>query len=140
MGQNSWNQWYACIIFNFMKAFQAFIWNKIKSIQVTLMLTWDWCKMLNANVYLLIIHHSFFHNHTRFCNMSFTTYLLITQYKENWYGEYAKETTPPLGWKMSDVCYFFKGCRKGVVKKKNKLTLSMIWKKNTGLNYMKFYI
>ena len=29
------------------KPIKLFIWNRMKSNQVTLMLTWDWCKMLN---------------------------------------------------------------------------------------------
>ena len=36
--------------FNFIKAYQAFIWNGFKSVQVTLMLTRDWCEVVNTNV------------------------------------------------------------------------------------------
>ena len=34
---NSWNQWHVCIIFNLIKGYQAFIWNRMKSVQVTVL-------------------------------------------------------------------------------------------------------
>ena len=42
--------WYVCIILNFTKDYQAFIWNRMKSVQVTVMLTWDWCKIVSTNI------------------------------------------------------------------------------------------
>ena len=35
------------------KPFKLFPWNRMKSVLVTLMLTWDWYKMLNTNVLMI---------------------------------------------------------------------------------------
>ena len=40
-------------MFNFTRAYQAFNWNRMKSVQVTLMLIWDWCKMLNTSILMI---------------------------------------------------------------------------------------
>ena len=48
-GHNSWNQGYVCIILN-SPNLSSFSLKSMKSIQVTLMLAWDWCKMLNTNI------------------------------------------------------------------------------------------
>ena len=37
----------------FHKACLAFIWKWMKSVQVTLMLTWHWCKMMNTNIQMI---------------------------------------------------------------------------------------